>query len=844
MNVFEHQAWGRGGAESMVDAAGVWVLENKLVGFQISKAHGNLVSGWNQVEGGQYLDNSLDEYTLKENPEMPEQFSVEEKDLVVEVIRERLKRDSTQSVSVRCANPALGLEIIKTYELRENGHHLAKRIAVKRIDPAGGGLFKYSSRAAFSPGFRAGAYYHVRNERDSGSPFYTKAGDVVSRRKMDGQRGMSQICLVNVTKGFGFGHYKYLVNKRFDLKTALGESYFTPDGWVIAVAADFLDNKTLSAEVHYAIFQGDHVRFHLEYMNLPAYREANRFQSAAWLKDVRFISGWDEAHNIGIDIPVDEFLKIFDKDEPIFGWPISPWTDKMWRHRGDFLDGEIELYPKEGIQEIAALKRVQAACPRVKIGNYSWPYSVGPASQIFINHPEWLVYDEKGKPLALFDLKTSACRDGGETYRPNITNPGFVEYACERVRRLMTKLRYEIYFTDDMSLPRNYPDWKTRTVIQNYHWIDYWRRLRETVKDCGKDKVYFANSFLPDLIGAECGYIESGSRYPWIDANDPARSGRKRWTAVADRIFMAKLYQYDEGRWISPSFWGHWSLVGRRNNDPYYSNYIIGLGLKPTHPGEADVKEMGSRWNSLLSKLPYIDAAYQMRGARIVDANASPCWWRDDGDVETYSLRQGNTSFLSVISHEKEKRMIRLSADAAKLGLEKNKETYLWVGEMFHPWQFTKANVVDPAWRNTRIMDNRFIGKRVLSAERIECEIPVRPELLSVMVMSHTPAWIYSVNGLVSQLFMSNTLDAGLEGQLDYQTKSLRLRVNSRKEKAEIMAYFPAEWGEGEIVSENKQIVFKINNEFGLRCFKFAVGEGKRVFELKQSGKVTPVKYP
>jgi hypothetical protein len=807
-----------------------WILDNGLVRFFIDKDRGNLTAGWNLADQGEYIINSFDEYTFKRGALVNDEITTEEKDQVVSLIQDKIENtDNPKSISIRCKNPVWGLEIIKTYELWMQDHKLIKKVEFK-IDQVESGLLKYASAVNFSPEFRNG-YYHVRNERDSGSPFLTKATDVTYRRKMDSSRGMSQICFINPQKQFGVGQYKYLVNNRYDLKYGLGSSDFTPDGWIIGIDGDFIgNNKMFSAEVHYAIFPGDHVRFYQDYMNLPAYQEANNYQTPKWLKDVRLVAGWNEVSEIGSKIKPDDFLNLFEKDEPVFGYVLSPWNDPMWKHYGDFLDGEIELYPYAQ-ERIRTFKAVKNICPRLKLSCYVWQYSVGPNSKIFLNHPEWLVYNENDKPRRLFE--SSSYDMLNSSFRQMVSDPEYLKYACTRVKRLMTELNYDTYYMDDISISRIVVDWKTRTVVHNYHWIDYWKKIRDAVKSGGEDKVFFANSFLPDIIGPDCGLVECGSRNPWIDHKDPIRSGRKRWTAFADRLFMCKLYQYDESRWIAPIFWGHCSLANIRNNDPYFSNYLIGLGLKPMSAGEADAKFMGSTFNSLLSKLPYIDAAYETRGTRIVNTNISPCWWRDDGNIEAYTLKQGNAFLIPVISHESENIQVKLTAETEKSGLDKNSETYFWVFDMEDPWQFTKEEMLNPDWRQKSIMRKKFIGKEDKLGDKLNVTVTARPILLSMVLVTQVPALICTVNGRKAQILLPSTVDIDINGKLDYSSKKLNLKISSRKDTAEIIAYFPGAWGEPQIFSGNKKIDYQKNTEFGLEFYKFNVVKGESDFELK-----------
>ena len=75
--------------------------------------------------------------------------------------------------------------------------------------------------------------------------------------------------------------------------------------------------------------------------------------------------------------------------------------------------------------------------------------------------------------------------------------------------------------------------------------------------------------------------------------------------------------------------------------------------------------------------MPYIDAAYETRGLRVVNASLSPCWWQDEGNIEAYSLKQGNDFFIPVISHESKNTTVNLKANTAKANWTKMRKNLL-----------------------------------------------------------------------------------------------------------------------------------------------------------------------
>ena len=162
--------------------ADFWILDNRLSRFLIARSRGNLAEGWNLASQDQYIVESFDEYILKNQLDTEEKLATEKDDEVIDILLEQLDDSTkTKSVRIRCRNSLSGLEIIKTYELGPDESKLTKRVEFS-ITPDKGGLLQYASGLNFSPSFRKG-YYHVRNERDSGAPFFDKAEEVTYRAK-------------------------------------------------------------------------------------------------------------------------------------------------------------------------------------------------------------------------------------------------------------------------------------------------------------------------------------------------------------------------------------------------------------------------------------------------------------------------------------------------------------------------------------------------------------------------------------------------------------------------------------------------------------------------------------
>lgn len=808
-------------AAEICESHDTYILDNGLVHFEISKTNGNLKSG--SIANTSYIVNSLDNYSIEKEKDGKIIKSDEAEDQVLELLS-----GSKYSLTLRCHNKTLDCDIIKSYALPQNDDKLAKSVTFKKTQKEIV-LFNYSSGLRLSDNFLKNGYFH-HLERGG----WTRGGQLVQSKDVKDKAlidngTVSQICFVNPGTGYTAGHYKYTLNGKYDMNNSFINSYYAANGWDIGIAAGFIGSgKEFSTEIHYRIFHGDQFNFHNDYIKLPAYKTVLDYNSPKWLGNVRFITGWAIGHGLGSTVNYKEYLSLLDKNEPTFVWPMSPWYDPMWETRGDFLDGEIEKYAFAK-DELKTLKQVQEKCQGVKIGNYTWHYSIGPKSKTYNEHPKWAALDKNMSPQILVDAGRYKCP------RPDILNPEYLAHVKERIKRVLDQLHYDIYYIDEPGPKCHaYPDWRNRQVINNYDWINYWNFARKTIRACGKDKIYFANAYLPITTGFDCGFLELG-HFLWLDETSPNIWGPKSWRSNADRIMFAKLYQKSPETWIAPLFWGHKSIKDGRSNDPYCSNYLIGFGLKPSHPGEADAKEMGSFWNSLVSKMPYVNAAYETRGLKMIDGEISPCWWHDNSiDLEAYTLTQGENAFIPVISHKNNETSVTVSANTTKLGLNKKLETYVWCFDMLDPWSITKDEVVKPEYRNKLIMTRKLIDVKTSLEDRISIETKARPKLLSMLVTSQVPAVIYSLNKRPAQLLLSNTLDAKIEGRIDHPRKINLLKVESPEKDIEILAMAPDEWGKISIeVDDRKVIDFKENNEFGKRFILIPLSKGNHNIEIK-----------
>ncbi|MDD5698752.1 MAG: sugar-binding protein [Victivallaceae bacterium] len=803
-----------------------WTLENSEIALGISKTNGNIIGIWNKNLGKKYVETGIDNYWVENKKDFSISKSSELDDKIIDSIY------NNNTLTLKCKNDNLKINIIKEYQINKNDQKLIKRISFSTANESDVFLLKYASRTTLTSAFVKQGYFHHLGITEPYDKPLIFPDEIGNKRNI---YGASLVSFVNPGDGYGVGEYKYKINGQYDLaSTRLMPSYIFTSGWNIGITGDFIKrNQDFSAEIHYVVFKGDIVDFHRKYMNLPAIvaiRES--FKTPSWSNEARLVLGWRGAHGLGRSVPYDKLTRLLNKNEPVIAWPITPWSDWSVDVRGDCLDGEstnpaFAFYPIVQ-NELKVLKYVQENCPLARISVYVWPWSLGSKSKIYREHPEWAVYDEKGDPRLCADILH------GTSYLANPAAPGYADYQMIRVKRVINKLKYEVYNTDGTG-GRDDADWKTEKVVHNYHWLEYFGKLRNTLRECNKNIIYMPNgAFYVDGLNADCGFIEFGSTRNMVDPDD--NNGPYNWRIYSIKIFFAKLYQYKD-RWVSPLFWGHWSnKTGRRNNDPYYSNYIIALGLKPSCPAEADFREMKSPWLSLKSKMPYINAAYEMKNVEVVDGDISPCWWNErKTEIEAYTTRQANAGFIPVIGHNNALTHAAVSANLVKMGLPRGQELYSWKFEMLDPWKITAQDVSQPEWENKAVMKKEFLGRAVLKNDRKTFGVSLKPNLLTLIMVTASPAVIHSINGKRNQLLLPDTLGNHVEGRIDFKHKECILKTVIKGKNVKIMSLFPKNLGRPKITStgSKEEIPYTEVNEFDERFLLFMVPEGKNEIRIK-----------
>jgi hypothetical protein len=756
------------GAVNVKEDANFYYLENQKVSFAVLKKDGRIGGGWNQITGERYLAQGIDKYlfeTKKLNIEVNETTDV------------LVKTESLNPLRLAYSNKKLPFDVIKEYEIKNN-------ILLKKMS--------FTSRNKTKCAFLSHASSIVLDEKFRNSGFYlgkTPLGMLEDANKINsiqkavtvgGQNRL--LMLINFQKEYSFAHYTYKIDDKFCLPFActgekLNSPYYYPDGWQLGVSTHKMDyGSSFSSEVHYKIFQGAQIDFWKEFRALPDVQAfyANIIgDRAAWMDKVKFVF-----FNSNSSFPVlAQYLKrvndFFDEgDILVFYMAIGDWLEYMPKGKSHTFFGGI--VSQEQLKK--QVERLHAISPRVKVTFYTWIWSAFSYTSIYKKHPNWFRTDDKNGQKEI-------CYPGAyPNYSIMISAPGAKNYLLDMYDKLMNRYGLDGHYLDGGGL-RSRIDWEHDRVDQYYDWQDFYSQWRTRTKQFGNDKVLFFNSRC--IPFADCGFMEL-----------PRGSIGKNWRQSANLVYPLKVFQkFDPRRWVCPLSWN-------KNEEPYFSNYLVGLGLKPDW----------TKMDKLPEPVPYINAAYETRHLQLVKGKLVPNWQSDQKTfLEGYTLKQGNGSFLTLINHNPNYSTYQISADTRGLGLEPGREVFVWDFVMANP-QTKKGRLTEKlareiytgkGWGMDMVIQPKFHGIKKYN-DCISLERGLAPVRLHMVMLTHSPALIYSINGGRTQFWLPSLSNIELNGSVNTQTKTVAVNINSPAHNGEALIYFPADWAVADIKGANK----------------------------------------
>jgi hypothetical protein len=766
------------------DDSGKVILDNGIVRFEFDKETGVLASGWNMMTGEKYIDESPCTYEIEDKARITrgdETKDLTRNDPVV------VFRNGYYEVVFECLNKgARDLKITKTYLLGSSDSKLIKRLKFAS-DVNDVAFIKVIDNVNVSSEFRKGSYYHTPF-RNTGPPQNLPADEVIMRRQANTENiwyalEIKMTALVNLQKGYGVGTYRYKIDGEWVshvlTKSNMQRLYYTPKGWSMGIFVDRLRSEgTSDVEIHYVIFEGDHIAFHQGYLeNEEVAAIRNTTKVPEWVKDMRMAFGnwYSEREMLEVYLwRIENVLKSFPEGHiaiPAVRWN-AVWGDYFTE--GEML-GTYGNIPVEADWLAESLEMLHDMSPRIKYGLYTWRWTLGEDSKTYAEHPDWVVYKQSGEP----DFMLNSDGRGAKGFTSNL-KPEYAEYILAQYRAMFEKYDADLQYLDGEPRGINMINWRDNEVIQDSEWMKLLKGMYEVVREQGDDTAALYNSsggFLSDMSYTEL----PGDLIGFLEKHG--------WQTLADRLLISKL-RSPEDSVIVMLYWH--DSHNRQYNEPVYSNYTIGLGLCPA-------------WGVIISGSTYgnvalVDAAYEVRPMKLlVNTDLYPLWWKEDTDIEAHTLKQGNAYILSVINHGESGDTV-VSVDTSKFGLEVGKTAYIWEFPRKHPFKdpgvnsmFGKLGDEVAKLRESGsiplAMEQRFMGEVKLDA-RLEVELNMDEDLLTMVSVSHVPAVVRAVDGQRLNFYLPTTMGVNIDGG-PVESGIYSLSVESDRKDAEILVYIP-----------------------------------------------------
>jgi len=746
---------------------GCFYLANGEVRFAVSKADGHVVGAWNVRTRERYLTDGVDRYVLETRSADPVRID-ETTDRVVQVV-------SKKPLRLRCRNGVLPLTMVKEYMLE--GDRLVKRVTFEPQDPGEQAFLTYVSSVALEERFAETGFYIGAIELT----------DVIPATRIDAPKSAKRdlvsrlFLLSNFRKGYSFAHYRHKINGRLCLpwdsgwtEKAAEPQFLPPYGWEFGVCTQpVAKRQSFSAEVHYKIFKGSQMRFWEDYRNLPEIKAWYRDvvgERPEWFDRVKLmlLCDYETGPHPQTLHRVKQALEFVDEGNiltvcwPMAGWPEYPSSGIVTGLTG------AKLRP-EAIRR--RVDQYHSLSPRVKVMFYTYMFSAQEVTRVYQEHPEWFMNRNKQGD------EESAYGGGVANYLTMISAPGCSDYFLKMYDDLVRTYNLDAVYLDFGSSQNSRIDWERNRVDQPTDWFDFYSQWRLNTKQIGPEQVLFFGRTMPFSDG---GFMELGKN----------TINGESWRIGANYVYAVKVMQsLDPRRWVAPLYW-------KTSEDPFFTNYLVGMGLKPGHDRFVFFP------TGLPGVLPYVNAAYETRHVRLLDTEVSPSWRTDHSvQLEVYPLRQGEAAFIFLVNHTGQAGRFTVSVDTADLGCRPGRKAFVWLFTLSNPLVRTgklseamqKAIYRDTSWGLDLCVAPSCLGSRRLE-RKLSLDLELPPDVLNMGMVTHSPALVYSVNGRRTNFWQPTSLDVSVTGRIDRAASQVTLQADCRQEKAELLVCIPPEW--------------------------------------------------
>ena len=729
------------GAASEDDA--YWYLQSEIARFAIDKSHGLVGGVWSLAHDMKCMERVSDGYYL-----YTRDGDTETDEYADEVVSS--ERDGDALV-LRCRNADLPQIVIeKRYTLSPDGRRLIKRVGWTNTSDAPDRFLTHQAKGIATEDFRSGGVY-MGNDRGLGARLF--ADDVTMPRQYTalGARNAKVVLLHRYDLGWGVGQFRHQVNDQWcrPLTSRYHERenhppIYLPNGWEFGVATLHLaPGEQQSTEVQFALYDGRQIDFYDIWRHLPETEAVyDPVERPDWHLDLK-----SSAKHAPYELSDDPGPALMTVDRTL----AAVETGDLWYLAQ--IHGVWGEWYADGIVESGAGARIDtqwlkdliveahAMSPRMKLGVYTWAWAAHPRSDVCQQHPEWFItHDRTGQVFnAYSNMVLNHLRRMGVA--------ASMDELMGQFEAVIREFGGDYFYLDGGGGGANLIDWEHLGIDQDYHYEELYRRIREVTRAQGDDRAVWFNARTGPWF--DVGYYEG------IDRTLHAST----WRESADGLSAVKIRQvFDPDQVIVPLYW-------RSDTLPFYSNYAIGLGITP---------EVVLGHEDLLRKLPYVEAAYETRRMQWLEADLEPNWRVDpETEIEAYALKHGASAVLSVIDHREDAGRATISADTVKLDLDPSRPVYVFVHalrDIREAWEALPEAERREVYRATgwgldtaaKLFDVQVIEQ---PGERIELTLPTTQHILTMAVLSNSPARVFSVGGLRTNFQGTDVLGASVSAE-------------------------------------------------------------------------------
>lgn len=748
-----------------------WYLQSPHARFAVSRTNGLVAGGWYLDRATRCIERIADRYHLYTRAGDTD---------ADEYADEVIERGNSPAGTLRlvCTNPALpNLRIEKLYTISDDGRRLVKRVGFTNTSDAADRFITHGTGGVLVEQFRRGGVY-LGSDRGLGARLF--ADDVTVPRQIGtiGAPNSKTVLFQRHDLGWGVAQFRYKVNDHLSPPMTFTwhekenhQPIYLPNGWKVGISTLHLaPGEEQSTETHLGFYEGREFHFYGMYRHLPEVAATYEgVERPEWVRDLKTDCSI-ALHPLSPDLegpmlPIHRTVQMVETGilSDLTG-PHGTWGD--WNTQGTIIGGYGMHVHADTLREY--IRRVREASPRIKQGVYTWAWAVHPHAKVYREHPEWFITTDRNGQV--FNAYSNMVINHARRF----SIPESMDECIEQFRRVIEDFGGDYFYLDGGGSGQNLIDWEHLGCDQDYHYQELYRRIREVTRAQGDDKAVWFNARTGPSF--DIGFFEGIDRV--LTPNT--------WRDSGDGLSTCKIRQaYDPGQVIVPLYW-------RPDTLPYYSNYCIGLGFSPASPLGADNQQ---------ARLPFIEAAYENRHLRWLEADLSPDWRTDPAtEVEAYALKHGPAAVISVIDHRADQSTPAvISADTAALELDPNKPVYAFIfgmRDIRQAWPSLPESMRREVYRDSRWaldLSARLLDIQLIDdpGERVSVSIPTDGPLLRMAFLSNSPAGVFSVSDFPTTFWAPDSGGAEVSAQLSADRSSMTLTASAPAGGAEVIALAP-----------------------------------------------------